>query len=85
MPSKTIKFAVSVPTETFRLIELLRQQGDLGRSQAVLEALELWIRRKREQQLEHQYATGYRRSPEKVSEVEPFYRAGLSSFNQEKW
>ena len=82
---KAAKVAVSLPKETFEQVERLRQELGLARSVAVLEALVLWLHKKKEEKLEARYTKGYQRKPEQAAEVEPFFRAGLSSFNREKW
>lgn len=82
---KAAKVAVSLPQETFEQVERLRQELGLARSVAVLEALILWLHKKKEEKLEECYAKGYQRKPQRATEVEPFFRAGLSSFNSEKW
>lgn len=85
MALKSAKFAVSLPLETFRMIEQLRRQSAQGRSEAVQEALRLWIQKKEDEERERRYVAGYKKIPEKVSASEPFYRAGLSSFDRESW
>lgn len=82
---KATKVAISLPKETFEQVERLRQELGLARSVAILEALVLWLQRKREEELEERYTRGYQRKPERAAEVEPFFRAGLSSFSREKW
>ena len=85
METRTTKFAVSLPRETYQEIERLRHELGLARSAVVAEALRLWLRRKEEQELEEKYVKGYERKPEKLSEIEPLFRAGLSSFTRENW
>ncbi len=82
---KAAKVAVSLPQKTFEQVERLRQELGLARSVAVLEALTLWLHKKKEEKLEERYVKGYQRKPERPAEVEPFFRAGLPSFNREKW
>ena len=85
MSAKTAKIAISLPRVTFEEVERLRHELGLARSAAVLEALRLWLRGKEEQELEERYVKGYRRKPESAREVEPLFRAGLSSFTPERW
>jgi len=85
MESRTTKFAISLPRETFNEVEHFRHELGLARSAAILEALRLWLRQKEEAELEERYVKGYRRKPEREGDIEPFFRAGLSSFTQENW
>lgn len=85
MHSRTAKVAVSLPEDTFKEVERLRHELGLARSAAVVEALRLWLRQKEQQELEERYVKGYQRKPEKPSEVESLFRAGLSSFMPERW
>ena len=85
MNGKTAKIAVSLPRETLDQVEKIRLQLGLARSAAVDQALKLWVREREESELEERYVKGYAKKPERVSEVEPFFRAGLSSFTPEDW
>ena len=85
MEEKAAKVAVSLPQETFKEVEQMRQELGLARSAAFLQAIRLWLHRKRSEELEKRYIEGYRKKPEHPAEVTPFFRAGLSSFSQEKW
>ena len=85
MEIKATKVAISLPRDTFLQVEKLRHELGLARSAAILQALMLWIERKREQELEARYIQGYRRKPDRAAEAEPHFRAGLASFSPEKW
>lgn len=85
MHGRATKVAVSLPEDTFKEVERLRHQLGMARSTAVVAALRLWLRQKEEQELEERYVKGYQRKPEKPNEVEPLFRAGLSSFTPERW
>ena len=85
MTSKTMRIAISLPQETFQAIEQQRHELRLRRSVAILEALRLWLKQKEKQKLEDQYVKGYRIKPERFGDIEPFYRAGLTSFTKEEW
>lgn len=82
---KATKVAISLPKETFEQVERLRQELGLARSVAILEALVLWLHKKKEEELEERYIQGYQRKPERAAEARPLFRAGLSSFSPEKW
>ena len=85
MSAKTVKVAISLPRETMSEIEDWRHKLGLARSQAILEAVSLWLRKKHEEQQVKQYMEGYRKKPEKLSDIEPLYRAGLASFSRDHW
>lgn len=85
MESKTTKIAISLPKKTFEEVERWRQELGLARSAAIAQALLLWLHQKKEGELEEQYVKGYERKPERSAEVEPLFRAGLSSFTRERW
>lgn len=85
MEAKTTKIAISLPSETLAQVERLRHQLGLARSTAVLEALRLWLREQEEKKLEQRYVKGYQKKPEHAADVEPFFRASLSSFTPEEW
>ena len=76
MEPKTAKVTISLPKQTLDQVERLRHEIGLARSEAVLEALRFWLRAKEDQELEEKYVRGYRRKPERPSEVEPLFRAG---------
>lgn len=83
--AKTSKVAVSVPKEKLQAVEQWRHTLGLTRSAVFTEALSLWLRQKEEQKLEERYLKGYQRKPERVIDVEPLFRTGLSSFTPEHW
>ena len=85
MSIQTAKIAISLPKATLEAIERRRRELGLDRSSAITEAVRLWLSEKEKQALEEKYIQGYKRNPERVKEIEPFYRAGLASFSQEPW
>ena len=85
MEERATKIAISLPRDTFKEVERLRHELKLARSQAILQALKLWLRQKQERELEERYAEGYKQKPERPQEVEPLFQAGLSSFSAESW
>ena len=85
MNGKTTKIAISVRRDTLNQVEQMRSQLGMTRSAAADEALRHWVRERLEKQLEDRYVKGYEKKPERVSEIEPLFRAGLSSFTPEEW
>jgi hypothetical protein len=64
------KIAVTVPTETYEVIEKLRRRLGKSRSAVVALALEEWARGADVSDADRRYAEGYLRSPERVDEVQ---------------
>ncbi len=60
----TVKVAISLPKEEFRLVERRRRQLKLSRSAAVARAITEWLHASQEDQQVCQYVEGYRRHPE---------------------
>ena len=85
MSIRTVKVAISLPMEVMNRIESLRHKLGLARSQAVAEAVQLWLRKMEEETLDRKYVQGYKRKPEDLKEIYPLYKAGLSSFGKDSW
>ena len=86
MSAKTVKIAISLPKGTMSEIESLRHKLGMARSQAIFEAVSLWLKKKREEHLVKQYIEGYRKKPEgRDPEIEAMYKAGLASFSKDEW
>ncbi len=60
----TVKVAVSLPKEEFRLVERRRRQLKLTRSAVVARAIAEWLHASEEDRRIRQYVEGYRRHPE---------------------
>ena len=85
MSTQSAKIAISLPQETFRALERLRQESGLGRSAAIFEALGLWLKAHETKKLEAKYVQGYRKKPEKASDHDALFRAGLAGFTEGGW
>ncbi|MBI4615468.1 MAG: hypothetical protein HY720_17755 [Planctomycetes bacterium] len=85
MAARTAKVAVSLPVEIHARVEAIRHEFGMGRSEVVVQALTLWLKQREEQELEERYVRGYLRLPEKATDLEGLFQAGLSSFVREKW
>ena len=84
MSIQSIKVAISLPKKTMREIEDLRHQLGLGRSQAILEAVSLWLKKRQKEAWDRKCAQGYKKKPE-GSEMSGLMQAGLESFSKDKW
>jgi len=62
----TVKVAVSLPKEQFRLAEKRRHLLRVSRSAMVREAIDRWLKSFEEQEAIRQYVEGYRRRPESL-------------------
>ena len=84
--SRAVKTAISLPLEEFKMIEVLRRKNHQSRSEVIREAIHTWLKVRKTKSLEQKYVEGYRKHPEKSSEVEAFFRTGLGVFDsKEKW
>ena len=81
----SVRTAISLPKEDFRHLESLRKKLDKSRSEIFQEALRGLFHKFEVWELERRYVEGYRHKPEDPSEMEAFFKAGLSSFPKERW
>lgn len=79
MSGGTAKVAISMPREIFRSVERTRRRLHLARSEAVVKALEAWLRQLEERVAVQRYIAGYRRHPERLSPVEAKARLKLTA------
>ena len=70
MAAKTAKVAISMPKELFRSVEQVRRELKIPRSEAIVEAIRAWLKRREEEQAIRQYIEGYRKHPERISAAE---------------
>ena len=63
------KIAVTVPTETYDVVERLRRRLGKSRSAVVALALEEWVRGVDLAEADRRYVEGYLRTPEAVDEI----------------
>ena len=85
MSIQSIKVAISLPKKTMMEIERLRHELGLGRSQAILEAVSLWLRKKQEEVWDKKCSESYKKYPENSKEIRALYKAGLASFSKDEW
>jgi metal-responsive CopG/Arc/MetJ family transcriptional regulator len=81
----TKKIATSLPEEQYEAVERLRRRLRLKRSQAVQEALSMWLAaHQRDERLE-QYLRGYVNQPEDAAEARGYVRAWAKEIESEDW
>lgn len=79
------KIAISLPSDILQAIEDARKASGESRSQFLRRAVEAYLRRQRERELEAQYIRGYTEKPETPEETSAIYGAGLAALAQEPW
>ena len=83
--SNSVKFAISIPDEEFKELEVLRKKKGVSRSKLILEAIKLWKETKERERLIRIYEEGYKRVPENLGDREAWEKASLSVFSEEDW
>ena len=81
--AKSVKFAVSIPSNEFNELEAIRKKKGLSRSEFVREAIKLWKEEREKKKLIKIYEEGYKRVPENFATIEAWERASLGSFSEE--
>ncbi len=81
----SVKVAISLPKEVMAEVESFRHKLGLTRSQAILQAVSLWLKKAEDDSKERKYVGGYAKNPESHREISPLFFAGLDSFSKEKW
>jgi len=83
--SRSVKFAISIPTNEFKKLEVFRKKEGISRSKLILEAFKLWKKEKERERLIKIYEEGYKKVPENLMNIEAWERASLSVFSHEEW
>ena len=82
------KIAISLPDEVFQRIEEERQARGESRSEFIRRAVDAFLRRQREREMDEQYVRAYTEMPEtadEIADIEGVYAAGLASFAADPW
>ncbi len=82
------KIAISLPEEVFQRIEAARQVRGESRSEFIRRAVDAFLRRQREREMDEQYVRAYREMPETADEIagiEGMAAAGLASLAADPW
>jgi metal-responsive CopG/Arc/MetJ family transcriptional regulator len=79
------KIAASLPGEQFQAVERLRRRLHLKRSEAIQEALALWLRAREGDERVAQYIRGYARQPDDSREGRAFTQAWAKGIESEDW
>ena len=82
------KIAISLPDEVFQRIEEERQARGESRSEFIRRAVDAFLRRQREREMDEQYVRAYREMPEtgdEIADIEGMHAAGLVSLAADPW
>lgn len=82
---KSIKFAVSIPSDEFKELEILRKKQGLTRSAFISKAIRLWKESKKKEKLIRLYVEGYKRIPENVREIKALEQASSEVMVSDDW
>jgi metal-responsive CopG/Arc/MetJ family transcriptional regulator len=83
--SKIAKVAISLPEEVLDAVEREREESGETRSEFFRRAVEMLLRRRREQEMSQQYVRAYQCMPETKEEITAAYRAASSILAEEPW
>ena len=83
--SKTAKIAISLPEDVLAAVERERMGSGESRSEFFRRAVELLLRRQREQEMNELYVRAYQQMPETEEEVEAAWRAASNILAEEHW
>jgi metal-responsive CopG/Arc/MetJ family transcriptional regulator len=80
----TVKTGISLPRDEFVMLERLRVKRGLSRSELFRQALLYWVKAIQEGKQVRQYVEGYKRHPERVSEIKAMEIAASEAFEEEE-
>lgn len=83
--SKTIKVAISMRNEDFKVIEVIRKQEGSTRSGVIAKAIRLLADKIEEEKMIREYETGYKKHPEKPSDIKAMEKAAIETLSVEVW
>ncbi len=81
----TARIAASLPEAQYRDLERVRKRLRLNRSEAVQQALALWLSSRRRNALVTQYLAGYQATPEDDADGAAAARAWATGLTAEEW
>ena len=82
---KTTKIAISLPADILNAVERERKESGESRSELFRRAVELLLRRHREQDMSERYIRAYERIPETKEEIEAARHAASVILAEESW
>ena len=81
----TAKIAISLPQQVLEEIETRRRACGQTRSEFIRRAVEVFLRRERERELEEQYIRGYLEQPETEEDVAFARKALYAAMAESPW
>ncbi|MBI4584519.1 MAG: ribbon-helix-helix protein, CopG family [Planctomycetes bacterium] len=82
---KTVKTAISIPREDFKVIESMRKKSGKSRSEILVEAWRAWLGTQEKEDLDRQYEEAYRKKPENLAEIKSALAASAPVWGKEEW
>ena len=83
--SKTVKVAVSMNSEDFKVIEEIRKREGITRSGVVVKAVRLLRDKSEKEKMIKAYENGYKKKPEKLIEIKAIEKACIETLSDEVW
>lgn len=80
-----VKIAISLPEEMLQAVEAERQASGETRSEFFRRAMDEFLRRKREREMDEQYIHGYQQFPETEEDLGGLDKLALGALAQEPW
>jgi len=82
---KTTKIAISLPEDMLAVVEQERRESGESRSELFRRAVEMLLRRRREQEMSERYIRAYQQTPETKEEIEAARYAASAMLAEESW
>lgn len=82
---KTVKVAVSMSSEDFKVIEEIRKRDGITRSGVVVKAVRLLRDKSEKEKMIKAYENGYKKYPEKLIEIKAIEKACVETLSDEVW
>ena len=82
---KTTKIAISLPEDMLAVVEQERRESGESRSELFRRAVEMLLRRRREQEMSERYIRAYQQTPETKEEIEAARHAASAILAEDSW
>lgn len=80
--TQVAKIAISLPAETLRAIEEIRESTGVSRSALIREAIEHWLRARETSPEDQRYIQGYLKTPEPADQVGAVAAAATAQWSE---
>lgn len=86
MAVNTVKIAISLPREDFKLINAMSKKLGISRSAFIDKTIHYWVNKRKEQYMVREYVKGYNLKPEKLSHIAELEKVESEALNpEENW